>query len=493
MFLPHWPLPMGNNRDYEKGLQRVKHVLGRLGNPQHKLPPVIHVAGTNGKGSTVAFLKAILETADLNVHAYSSPHIYRVNERIILAGQEIDDGYLYEILEEVRLACENNSNNDGGNESNSGSNGGNGDDGSNGGSDCDDNGKVDVSFMEGMTCAAILAFSRVKADVCLIETGMGGRVDATNIIDDKMATVITPISYDHTEFLGEDIAAIAAEKAHIMRSGVPCVVGPQARRAGAMVEIRGLEIGTAIFNYGSEFGVGDVSDDGEKFSYWFGSKSEGDIVRNFSAPKLLGEHQLINASMAIAAVDVIRKLGSWDLIDRVEDEHVEAAMSQVEWPSRLQKVKGGKLVETLGGAENAEIYIDGAHNVGGAYALAQWIAEERMSDMENKDGNVATFIVCGFTRGKDRTDYFLQLKDVVDGVFGVRVEGEPNPESAENVAAMARKAKCDNVFACEDMWDAFVKIAKIVEICGDSDDAKVKCRAVICGSLYLGRDAVKYS
>jgi dihydrofolate synthase/folylpolyglutamate synthase len=192
MKLPFWPNPSGY-RDIELGLTRVYQLLERVGNPHQKLPPTIHIAGTNGKGSTLAYLKAIFEDAGLKVDCYISPHLVRFNERIILAGKEIEDDFLNEILLECKKAAEIEP-------------------------------KINVTFFEGITVAAFLAFSKIKADVLLLETGLGGRLDATNVIKKPIATIITPISFDHTEFLGITLAKIAFEKAGIIKPGVPVII-----------------------------------------------------------------------------------------------------------------------------------------------------------------------------------------------------------------------------------------------------------------------------
>jgi dihydrofolate synthase / folylpolyglutamate synthase len=194
-FLPFWPDP-STYRNIDLGLHRVYQLLERLGNPHLRLPPTIHLAGTNGKGSTLAFLQAIFEDSGLKVHCYISPHLVRFNERIILAGKEIEDDFLNEIL----LKCKN---------------------------AAAIEPKINVTFFEGITVAAFLAFSKVRADILLLETGMGGRLDATNVIENPLATIITPIDFDHTEFLGKTLAKIAFEKAGIIKPNCPVIVAKQ--------------------------------------------------------------------------------------------------------------------------------------------------------------------------------------------------------------------------------------------------------------------------
>jgi dihydrofolate synthase/folylpolyglutamate synthase len=221
--IPFWPSPSGY-RDIDLGLSRVINLLKRLGNPHHKIPSTIHIAGTNGKGSTLSFLKTIFTESGYLVHSYTSPHLASFNERIVLANNEIDDKFLNECLEICRQAAEQHP-------------------------------KIPVTFFEGITVAAFLAFSKIKADILLLEVGMGGRLDATNVITQNLLSIITPISFDHTEFLGKNLAKIAYEKAGIIKTNCPVIIGKQKTTALQTIKNRALELDSKIISFEKHFKI----------------------------------------------------------------------------------------------------------------------------------------------------------------------------------------------------------------------------------------------
>ena len=293
-------------------------LLKKMGDPQLRLPPVIHVAGTNGKGSTIAFMRAMLEAAGLLVHAYTSPHLLRFNERIRLAGKLVDDETLLGVLDEIETA------NDG-----------------------------PMTFFESTTAAALTLFSRVSADVVLLEVGMGGRLDSTNVVTPAVS-VITRISYDHTQFLGDTIEQIASEKAGIMKSGVPCVVAYQADIAAKEVfRMRAAELLAPLSEYGQDFSIEELSDG---FMYQTQNKNI-----KFPLPALFGAHQILNAATAITAAKIFLK--------NMTNENIRIGLQQVEWPGRLQRITGGPIAALL--PASFELWYDGAHNDSGAEALAE--------------------------------------------------------------------------------------------------------------------------
>lgn len=423
VYLPHWPTPRNINADFE--LKRIRSILKQLGNPQRLLPPVIHVAGTNGKGSVIAFLASILQAAGYKTHIYTSPHLHHANERIVIANHQIDDGYLYEILEEIRLK----------------------------------NLEVNPTLFEGLTAAAILAFSRNQADVCLIETGMGGRVDPTNIIEEKILTILTSISLDHVEFLGNTLAAIAAEKSHIMRKNVPAIIAPQDREAGAILEIRALEIGAKIIHAGDNFKFKKNSD--QTFDFFDQDK----IFKNLLQPALPGDHQYLNASLAIAGILSVDNF-------KINIDAIEAGLKQVKWPSRLERVNNN-LIKLLKNNES-EIWIDGAHNAGGARIIADWL--------RSCGNEKINYLICGFTKNKSKAEFFLPFKNIVDCICAIRVDGEPNPEDAEIISQKISETGIKTT-SQDDLIDAINFLAKL--------EPSKPCRIVICGSLYLARDLKK--
>ncbi|MDX1782125.1 MAG: Mur ligase family protein, partial [Thalassovita sp.] len=280
-------------------LDRVWRLLEALDNPQDKLPPVIHIAGTNGKGSTQAMIRAGLEAAGKRVHAYTSPHLARFHERIRLAGELITEDHLTAVLDECYAA----------------------------------NGGADITYFEITTCAAILAMSRVQADYTLLEVGLGGRLDATNVIAQPELTIITPVSIDHEQFLGDTLTKIAGEKAGIIKRGVPCVVGPQPDEAMEVIEATAARLGAPLIAHGQ---------------HWHAFEERGRLIfqderglLDLPPPALLGAHQIQNAGAAIAA---LRTLGA-------DEAACEAAMVNAEWPARMQRLKTGPLVEAAGNAE----------------------------------------------------------------------------------------------------------------------------------------------
>jgi len=305
-------------------LERLHRLLEKLGNPQDKTPPVIHVAGTNGKGSTIAFLRSILEAADYKCHVYTSPHLISFNERICLAGDLISDEYLIQILDEVRTV----------------------------------NAGEKITFFEITTAAAFLAYSRVPADVLLLEVGLGGLNDATNVVADPFMTIITTISYDHVDWLGRSLPEIAAQKAGIMKPGVPCVIGQQMSWAQDQVmpvfEQRAQELDVPLtWNWGVVCRGKEMRLDynGKRFTY--------------PLPTLPGEHQCWNAGTAIIALKNQEHF-------KVTDEAIAVGVRAAEWPGRLEQITRGALAESL--PAGWELWYDGGHNDSGGQVLGQYIS-----------------------------------------------------------------------------------------------------------------------
>ena len=433
VYLPHWPIPSTLGRreiDYETVFERMEFALKKLGNPHQKLPPVIHVAGTNGKGSTAALIAKIFSCAGYKTHIYTSPHLHDCNERIVLAGEKISDNFLFEVMEETRIAAA-----------------------------CDKN-SPPLTFMESFTIGAFLAFSKVPADVLIIECGMGGRIDATNILEEKLATVITPISFDHTEYLGNSLQRIALEKAMIMRPQSPLIVASQPNEAREIIKILACDQNIKTYFYDENFSITMDEESGE-----FDLEFNGKIIENLPKPNLLGSHQYINFATAIATILAINDKF------KIDETNIRHALTSVKWPSRLEKVENN-LNKILKNPES-EIIIDGAHNEAGAFALARWIAE----DLSKK-----TFVICGFSRNKCKKEFLGKFKNVAE-VVAVRVDGEPYPERSEVIAKIGEEIGM-RIFAAENLLDAIDYVAKV---CGDES-----CKIVICGSLHLARDVRKF-
>ncbi|WP_299651969.1 folylpolyglutamate synthase/dihydrofolate synthase family protein [uncultured Jannaschia sp.] len=388
-------------------LDRVHRLLAVLDHPETRLPPVIHIAGTNGKGSTLAMIRAGLEGAGETCHAYTSPHLARFHERIRVAGELIGEGELIRLLEECEVA----------------------------------NGTDPITYFEITTCAALLAFARTPADWTLLEVGLGGRLDATNVVNPRL-TVIAPVSMDHEAFLGDTLPKIAAEKAGVLKPGVPCIVGPQEEAALEVIEYRAARLNAPLLIHGQ---------------HWHVTEEDGRLVyqdetglMDLPLPRLIGAHQVDNAGMAVAA---LRALG--------RAEGAEAAMTRAEWPARLQRLKSGPLVQ----AAPADIWLDGGHNPAAGAALA-----EALGRLPPRPLN----LVCGMLNTKDVTGYMRPLAPLVDHLHAVSIPGEPNTLSAAETLSAARAA---GMRASE---AASLDIA-VERIAATAPDARI----LICGSLYL--------
>jgi len=434
-YLPHWPIPSSLGKreiNYETVFERMLPVLKKLGNPHKKLPPTIHVTGTNGKGSTVAFLSEILQAAKLKIHVYTSPHLHHCNERIVLDGQKISDNFLYEILEETRIAA----------------------------------GELPLTFFESFTIAAFLAFAKTPADALIIEVGMGARIDATNIIEEKLASIITPISFDHVEYLGNSIERIAVEKAHIIKPQTPVIIGPQPHQAQEIIEIIAQDQNAKMIRYDQEFSI--IKNENNNFDLSFFEKT----FLNLPAPALIGEHQYINASIAIAC--------ALSLPFQINQTHLEQGLTRVSWPSRLEKITNN-LTKIFKNSYD-EIFIDGAHNQSGALTVARFIMDQKILDKE-KNREIKNFIICGFSKNKCKKEFLLNFANLADKVVAVRVWGEPYPEDSQIIAKIGAEIGL-NIEACDDLSEALYYIQKHY---GDKN-----CRIIICGSLHLARDVKKF-
>ncbi|WP_240611078.1 bifunctional folylpolyglutamate synthase/dihydrofolate synthase [Oceaniglobus ichthyenteri] len=391
-------------------LDRMWRLLARLGHPERDLPPVIHIAGTNGKGSTLSMIRAGLEAAGHTAHAYTSPHLARFHERIRLAGSLIDEPYLSAILDECYRA----------------------------------NGDAPITYFEITTCAALLAFARTPADYTLLEVGLGGRLDATNVVDQPALTVITPVSIDHQQFLGDTLAEIAGEKAGILKRGVPCIVARQDDTALDVIESRAARLGAPLKVYGQDWHVVD-----EHGRLVF---TDTTGLLDLAPPALPGLHQFENAGTALAA---LRHLG-------VREPALQAALSQAQWPARMQRLRSGPLVDL---ADGAQIWLDGGHNPAAGQAIAQTLGAMPMAE---------THLICGMLNTKDITGFLRPLAAHAAHLHAVDIPGETNTLPAETTAAAARDAGISATTA-----------ASVASAITEISEKTPRARILICGSLYL--------
>ena len=373
---------------------------------------MIHVAGTNGKGSTIAFLRACLEAAGLRVHVYTSPHLVRFAERIRIAGKLIEEEALTSVLAECERA----------------------------------NGGEPITFFEITTAAAFLAFSRVPADYVLLEVGLGGRFDATNVIAHPAVAAITPVSLDHQHFLGDTVAKIAFEKAGIIKPRAPAVIARQTPEAAAVLEAQARKRGATLFRQGAEWEASPRADGG--LSY------RGRASFDLPPPGLLGAHQYDNAGTALACLDCLSGLAlpRAALVD---------GMRRVEWPARLERLAEGKLAALM--PEGAELWLDGAHNAAGGAALGAVAQAWRDKPLR---------LVFGMLKTHDAKAFLRPLAPYAAGLEAIGIPGEANTLSAEEAASAARAA---GIAA-----QPHAAIAEAVQAA-----AFPHTRVLICGSLYL--------
>ena len=400
-------------------LERMRVLCAALGDPQHKLPPVIHVAGTNGKGSTVALIRAIAEAAGLKVHAYTSPHLVRFNERIRLAGKLIEDDHLNAILDRIEaVMAETDS---------------------------------EATVFESTTAAAFLAMSETPADLAIIEVGLGGVLDATNVIERPLLSVIAPVDYDHAEFLGTDLAAIASEKAGVLKAGAPAVIARQKEEAMAAIERRAADVHARLTVLGVDFDAW-----AERGGLAF---QTAELFMDLPAPALAGAHQIDNAALAVAAA--------------VELDLPEAAIAEglkrVRWPARLQRISAGPYGAAAKAAE-AELWLDGGHNPHAARALAAFLAERQARAPR------PLALICGMLKNKDAGGFFAALKDSQATVFTVGFDGAAAEPTALAAVARGHGLAPTPAGSVSEALDLALRLGA--------------GRVAICGSLYLAGEVL---
>ncbi|WP_177176786.1 bifunctional folylpolyglutamate synthase/dihydrofolate synthase [Faunimonas pinastri] len=404
-------------------LDRISGLLERLGRPQDRMPPAIHVAGTNGKGSTTAFLRAMLEASGARVHVYTSPHLVRFNERIRLGraggGRIVDDETLRDAIAEIERV----------------------------------NAGEPITFFEVTTALALHLYAEHPADYALIEVGLGGRFDATNVIDHPLASVITPVSYDHAEFLGDELTGIAAEKAGILKRGRPGIIGPQDEHAMAMIQLEADALRAPLFKHGED---------------WTSHRERGRLVYqdldgllDLPLPRLEGGHQIDNAGLAIATV---RRAGL-----NLPLAAIERGLAEVEWPGRMQRLKSGPLVALA--PPDSDVWLDGGHNPAAGIVLATAMAE--MADRVPRP----LVMITGMLTTKDPHGFFQPFADLARHVMTVPV---PDSHAGFEPAQLAAVAMDAGVPA-----RAYPNVRAAMLAIAENFKGEVAPRILICGSLYL--------
>lgn len=417
-------------KGFDLSLDRIRRLLDRLGNPERRLPPVVHIAGTNGKGSAAAFSRALLEAAGLKVHVHTSPHLVNWHERYRLGasggGRLVEDEVLADAIARAAAA----------------------------------NGGEHITVFEILTAVCFLLFSEHPADAAVIEVGLGGRFDATNVIDSPAVSLIMPISIDHQAYLGDRVELIAAEKAGIIKPGRPVVIGAQESETAleVLVETAG-RLGAPVTVYGQDF---LAYEENGRMIY----QDETGLL-DLAPPRLPGRHQFANAAAAIAAV----RTAGFELPHRAADR----AMANVEWPARMQRLTHGALVDLM--PKGAELWLDGGHNPGAGVVVAEALTEQ--------EERVARplFLIAGMINTKDQTGFFRAFKGIARHVFTVPVaasaSGVPNDELAARAADAGLSAEPvasiqNALMLLRDTWDA----------------AEPPPRILICGSLYFAGEAL---
>jgi dihydrofolate synthase / folylpolyglutamate synthase len=405
-------------------LGRVERLLAKLGSPHKALPPVVHIAGTNGKGSVTAYLKAILTAAGLRVHVYTSPHLVRFHERIELArapgvSRPIDEADLVDVLSRTQAV----------------------------------NKGDDITQFEITTAAAFLAFAEHAADIVLLEVGLGGRLDATNVIDRPALTVLTPISLDHADKLGSTIEAIAREKAGILKRGVPCVVSQQDDAALDVVTAEAVRVGASLVVWGQDF---DAYEQRGRLVV-----QRPDQLLDLPLPALFGRHQIVNAGTAVAAVQELAGVS-------VDENAIERGLVSARWPARMQRIDEGPLPSLL--RPGSELWLDGGHNP----AAGQFVAQS-MADLEERAPK-PLYLVVGMMGLKDAAGFLSAFRGLARHVVTVPIPGAHEaPFTPEALAEVAQSVSISSE-AASSVEAALRRI--------DALQPGPK-RILITGSLYL--------
>ena len=393
---------------------RITKLLTKLGKPHESLPPVIHVAGTNGKGSTIAYIKAGLESRGDKVHVFTSPHLVDVRERILIAGKKIEKKYFNFLLDKCIQA----------------------------------NGNDELSFFELITAIAFLAFSQNKANWTILEVGLGGRLDTTNVIKNSYLSIITPISMDHQEFLGNSIKKIAFEKGGIIKSNSKVIIAKQQKNALKTLKNIAKKLNCETSIYGYDFEANNCNS-----SFLFKAKRKKIIL---PLPSLKGSHQIENAAVSIA---VLKEL-------KCRKKNLKDALIQVSWPGRLQKIKKCKLIPK-NSELNGEIFLDGGHNNSAGIALSKWIKNLKNSDI---------YVIIGMMNNKSIEGFLEPIKPYIYKLLAIKIPQQNNSYDAQEIFEISRSLNINS-----QVTDSLEKALQIISL----EKTSLPKKILITGSLYL--------
>lgn len=403
-------------------LGRIERLLIDLGSPHLRVPPVVHVAGTNGKGSVIAMMRAVLEASSYRVHVYTSPHLVSFTERIRLCGDLIDPTLLVELIDHVERV----------------------------------NGSAPITFFEIITAVAYQAYAQIPADILLLETGLGGRLDATNVVPHPHATVLTPIAMDHMSYLGDSLFQIAGEKAAIMKAGTPCISAAQSPEAAKVINETATELGVEVAWQGQDWTIEEDS---------FGTVRYKDEQTDWSLPRpaLAGAHQIDNLGLALATLA--------RLPVAIPAFGLRAGMRQVEWPARLQRLTEGPLAARV--PRGWDLWLDGGHNPSAGDALAHWLQAEP----------TPTVAICGMMAGKDIGGYLKPLAPYIDAVATVPIPDHEGCATPDDLAQLALESGIKEAKPCADLEAAVATLQPYL--------TAEYGRILICGSLYLAGETLR--
>lgn len=426
-FMPHFPVHTGNVKIYNS--DRIKYILSLLGNPHKLLRNIIHVVGTNGKGSTCAYLKSLLSEESKRVNTYTSPHLYACNERIDILGKYITDDQLFYFTEKIRHICVEK--------------------------------QLEITIFESLTIVAMLAFSQTEADYNIIEAGMGGLFDVTNIFEEQQlaCVILTSISFDHTKYLGNTLYEITLHKLGVLKPCIPLIVYPCGQEAAKAIFEEALYLNSPVYFYGRDYNISmlEIKKKEFKIEYIF-QEQEHQIL---PLPVLTGTHQIFNLAVALTALNVL----GLNFLNEVLSKGIVKAF----WPGRLEKISLNKILDYL--PAGSESWFDGAHNPGGAQALAIWLREQ--------DTTFINILIISKTRGSEIKNFIEPFRDIIEYGICLRGSGEIFPEKTEILEEgfLFHKIPCHKAFSLQSALE-------IIAAC--TNERKV--RLIITGSLYLARD-----